>query len=45
MLMFLKVQPSTEVLLQSVANKSNLWRMAGALALNEFLARSLVLDP
>ena len=37
--------PSTEVLLQSVANESNLWCIVGASALNEFLARSLVLDP
>jgi hypothetical protein len=46
MLVFFKVsRPSIEVLLQSVANESNLWCIAGDLALHEFLARSLVLDP
>ena len=37
-------RPVVEVMLQSVANESNLWCLAGASALHEFLARSWVLD-
>jgi hypothetical protein len=37
-------RPNIEVLLQSVANESTMWCLAGSSKLHEHLARSLVLD-
>jgi hypothetical protein len=37
-------RPNIEVLLQSVANESTMWCLAGSSKLHELLARSLVLD-